>query len=435
MDLMLTYLAKSAAATAVFYIFMKALMERESLHGYLRLMWLAAMAFSLVLPLVTVDLGEVPQEVVHRIRRTVLPEAVMTPDAQKADGIWNAAGLLLAIWIAGAGVTVMFYIVSFLHIGRTVRGCCAADGKAAAVFADILRGHGAGVKARLVVSREDISPFSIFGTVVVSRKDSVSVQLREILLHELAHVSRRHSYDLLAAQLFTVLQWFNPCAWLMKASLAQVHEYSADRFVLDSGADIYEYQLLLIKKAVGPRYHSIANSLNHSNLKNRITMMGKSNPSSSSPGAVLKSMLALPVSALLIALFNVGDSAAGDKVMKIVPSVQEPQPSTRTCTFAEAEVKPSFMGKGPEAFSGWMLSQMQYPEDAAKEGKSGRVYVKFTITSEGKVTNAQILESPHKSFSEEVLRIISLSPDWTPGKISGENVSVEFAMPVVFALK
>ncbi len=69
--------------------------------------------------------------------------------------------------------------------------------------------------------------------------------------------------------------WYNPVAWLMREALKSVHEYQADEAVMTSGADLREYQMLLVKKAVGARFPSLANSLNHSKLKKRITMMHK----------------------------------------------------------------------------------------------------------------------------------------------------------------
>lgn len=75
----------------------------------------------------------------------------------------------------------------------------------------------------------------------------------------------------------SVFQWFNPAAWLFKRELRAVHEYEADDAVLREGANIKEYQYSLIRKAVSASGYSITNSFNHSILKNRITMMSKSN--------------------------------------------------------------------------------------------------------------------------------------------------------------
>ena len=61
----------------------------------------------------------------------------------------------------------------------------------------------------------------------------------------------------------------------MRDELMLIHEYQADMAVITGGHNPQEYQTLLIKKAVGARFPSLANSLNHSKLKKRITMMYK----------------------------------------------------------------------------------------------------------------------------------------------------------------
>jgi TonB family protein len=88
--------------------------------------------------------------------------------------------------------------------------------------------------------------------------------------------------------------------WLLRRELQSLHEYQADDAVLNEGVDARNYQMLLIKRAVGSRLHSVANCLNHSNLKNRITMMCKKN---SSRWAAAKALLVLPVVAISLSAF------------------------------------------------------------------------------------------------------------------------------------
>ena len=121
-----------------------------------------------------------------------------------------------------------------------------------------------------------------------------------ILVHEQAHQRLGHSWDLLLVDLLGCLQWFNPAMWLLRVELRAVHEYEADEQVLRCGVDAKDYQMLLIKKAVGGRWYSIANSLNHSNLKNRITMMLRKR---SSRWARAKALYVLPLACLALGAF------------------------------------------------------------------------------------------------------------------------------------
>ena len=126
----------------------------------------------------------------------------------------------------------------------------------------------------VVTDNERFAPFSWMRFIVISRTDYTD-NLPAIATHELKHVEARHWIDLLIAQLVCIINWFNPAAWLMRDELMLVHEYQADMAVIDGAHDTRAYQMLLIKKAVGARFPSLANSLNHSKLKKRITMMYK----------------------------------------------------------------------------------------------------------------------------------------------------------------
>lgn len=86
----------------------------------------------------------------------------------------------------------------------------------------------------------------------------------------------------------------------MKRELQEIHEYEADNGVINHGIDATRYQLLLVKKAVGTRLYSMANSFNHSKLKKRITMMLKKRTNG---WARLKLLLFVPVVAATLYAF------------------------------------------------------------------------------------------------------------------------------------
>ncbi|MCI7164714.1 MAG: M56 family metallopeptidase [Butyricimonas virosa] len=151
----------------------------------------------------------------------------------------------------------------------------------------------------LIIHDKNIAPFSWMKYVVISEKD-LQENGKEILIHEMAHVHNRHSIDLLISDICIIFQWFNPTSWLLKQELQNIHEYEADETVIRQGVNAKQYQLLLIKKAVGTRLYSMANSFNHSKLKKRITMMLKEK---SSPWARMKYLYVLPVAAITLTAF------------------------------------------------------------------------------------------------------------------------------------
>lgn len=132
-----------------------------------------------------------------------------------------------------------------------------------------------GAYTLVVTGDNTLSPFSWMHYIVVGDEEDAGEGCA-VMIHEERHVRACHYIDLLLAQLYAILVWYNPVSWLMIDELKTVHEYEADEAVIDSGVNLKEYQMLLIKKAVGARLPSLANSLNHSKLQKRITMMYQS---------------------------------------------------------------------------------------------------------------------------------------------------------------
>ncbi|MCH5346380.1 MAG: M56 family metallopeptidase [Muribaculaceae bacterium] len=153
----------------------------------------------------------------------------------------------------------------------------------------------------VVIEDDKVAPFSWMDYVVINRTD-YEADASAIIIHELKHVRSFHRVDLLIARIVCILNWFNPVAWLMRDEVMLVHEYQADMAVIDSGHSRQEYQMLLIKKAVGARFPSLANSINHSKLKKRITMMYKSKRGASGR---LKALALVPMVALALSVTTV----------------------------------------------------------------------------------------------------------------------------------
>ena len=172
-----------------------------------------------------------------------------------------------------------------------------------------------------------VAPFSWMNHVVISEKDFHD-NGREILLHETGHIRALHSWDLLLLSAVQILQWWNPLAYVLGMSLRDVHEYEADDNVLRHGVSAREYQLLLIKKAVGASSYTFANNFNHNLTLKRIIMMQKSK---SSVWMRSKVLYIIPMAGLALSAFATSDPTSssgssiandGAKVIKISSMVQ-----------------------------------------------------------------------------------------------------------------
>ena len=360
----LTYSLRTGACIAVFYLFFKLLLSRETFHAFNRALVLAATAVSFVLPLCVITVqrtlparetvstsdeypypayadivtpaadtptdapagGSLSAARVMAASATPLPEETVAPESEEtvmpepevmvaplteedilsdhtsAESVaavqpsvseavetsrgveipWRQIGAV--IYLAGVAAVIFVTVRSIVGLHRLMRrGRCERldDG------------------TTLVRMDENVAPISWCRNIVISERD-----LREngaaILAHERAHVRLHHSLDLLLVDLAGAVQWFNPAMWLLRRDLRAIHEYEADAAVIASGVDARSYQLLLIRKAVGGRWYSIANSFNHSKLKNRITMMLREK---SSRRTRARALLLLPLAGLALGAF------------------------------------------------------------------------------------------------------------------------------------
>ena len=277
------YFFKVALVIAAMYITYKIIMSREKYYAINRATILSSVAVSFVIPLVKLPFLD---KEVYVEAETFAPEIDLEPVAMAIEPEQQISFTEIIPYILAVGIALFFikYIVTTLSI----------IGKVAFSHKITLR---EGVK--LIISETIKSPVSWIKYIFMNSHD-YQENSREVLTHEMAHINHRHSIDLIFMDLACCLQWFNPAIWLFKRELRAVHEYQADHEVIASGFNAKQYQTLLIKKAAGRKWSSVASSLNHSNLKKRITMMSSKN---SSRLAVIKVLLPIAVSALLTAKF------------------------------------------------------------------------------------------------------------------------------------
>lgn len=115
--------------------------------------------------------------------------------------------------------------------------------------------------------------------------------------------------------------------------------------------------------------------------------------------------------------------------------VVEEEVEEEAIPFMIVETKPSFMGGDDTAFTKWVMSQIVYPEIAKENGISGRVVTQFTVEKDGSVTNVKVLRGVDEALDKEAVRVIKMSPKWSPGKQRDRAVKVTFTFPVIFQLR
>ena len=413
------YSLKVGVCLAVFYLFFKLLLSRETFHRFNRIVVLGAILLSFLLPLCVITI---------RRELPVAPEFFVT-DALPAPVAADAPAPFP--WRT---------LVGMLFLTGAVAACLRTLWSLAAVVRMIRRGRRERLDDGSVLVRfpQEITPFSWCRFIVISDAD-LARNGAAILTHEQAHVRLHHSFDVLATDLAGCLQWFNPAMWLLRRELRAIHEYEADAAVLASGVDAKSYQMLLIRKAVGERWCSVANSFNHSKLKNRITMMLRKK---SSRRAEARALLLLPLAGLALGVFaetryvvpaykdtqnpvtkNEMRAEIGPDTLVIrgVKGLSDPQQAPLVVidgAKADAKVLDTLrperiaavsvlkdslarISYGPEARNGVIVVTLKKPGDAAApSGENGAYGTQVTTSSDGKTMSISISGSPsHASLS------------------------------------
>ncbi|WP_052173535.1 M56 family metallopeptidase [Prevotella sp. RM4] len=277
----LLYIGKVAMLLAVFYLFYRLLMERETFHRFNRAILLLSVLIAFILPLCEITL-----------HKTVVAASTSASRSNVVSGVASDSPLatydnpllwLFVIYLAGVVLKLLHTAISIYRLNKLINQCeqhPQADGTIIAVCA------------------QNIAPFSWWNTIVFSRRD-YQLQDSALLVHERAHINSYHSFDLLLMELAIALQWFNPAIWLTGRELRAVHEYEADASVLSGGVDAHHYLNLLMDRANAKLECKLANAISQQTLKNRFQMMARHR---SKPSRLLKVLYLLPVVAITLAL-------------------------------------------------------------------------------------------------------------------------------------
>ncbi len=409
------------------YIIYKWLLAAENQPSFNRAVLLAIYAVSFVAPLVALPEWRLPHDGALAAGQVSAGELSV---AGVAGGVPAWAVVCVWVYLAGAAVAAVATAVSFVRL-----------------FAIIRRGdkQSRGPYTLIIKNDTPLATFSWLRYIVMSRGDFDEAG-DTILLHESAHLRLHHWADLLIAQAAIVALWYNPAAWLMRAELRSVHEYQADDAVLRSGANARQYQLMLIKKAAGQRFPSLANSLNHSKLKNRITMMcnQKSSPARrlralALAPAVLLAAVAVNIPSVASALGTASSVSLSDsKISEKIPAAQTPAPQAAAQAqqdedMPQPDVLPEYPGGMPEMFK-FLAAKLNYPVEAAQKGIQGKVVVGFVINEQGKPVDVAVIQPVSPDLDAEAIRVIGSMPAWKPATKDGKTVRCKMALPVNFKL-
>lgn len=279
--------------------------------------------------------------------------------------------------------------------------------------------------------------FSFFNLIHIRADLNIDEQ-NIVLAHELIHLRKYHSFDLILLEIYHSLFWYNPLFILMKKELTHIHEFEVDQEMYSKHKTKYLHHLL--NYALGSNHsHYLLSSqfYNKLTLKKRIATMKNSNKSNS-----ILLLFSLPVLAItfMVTSCETQDIQPNDQMVTRISPENGDVPLPPPPPIPEEHVQkgeltkmPEFPG-GREAMFTYMGENIKYPEEAKAEGISGKVLVSFTVKNTGEIAYVKIVKGVSSELDKEAIRVIKHMPKWTPGEINGKQVSSQLTLPIMFKM-
>lgn len=82
----------------------------------------------------------------------------------------------------------------------------------------------------------------------------------------------------------------------------------------------------------------------------------------------------------------------------------------------------------------FLQKNIKYPPEARQAGMQDRVFVKFEVDAQGKISAIRVIKGRYESLNKEAIRVVRSSPKWIPGKLRGIPVKSDFVLPINFKL-
>lgn len=298
------YILKWAISLALLYSLYGLFLRKETFHTFNRTVLLCILVLSMVMPfcvfttshetLTSSSFSQIETAITSSTFLSegkstsvaVYPEISVTPKAETSSFHLNLPRILILIYALGLVFFWLRYAVSFFSLAKVIAGSSKCKDSRLPKCATFLTNN----KVQI--------PFSWFNWIVMNENDLKGPS--SIIIHELTHVRRHHSLDMLLCDFASNMLWFLPFSWMLRHDMRDVHEYEADRAVVLSGTNPTDYQMLLINKATGTGLQPLANGFNQCSIKKRLVMMYRKQ---SNKMARLKVLYILPLAGIALAAF------------------------------------------------------------------------------------------------------------------------------------
>jgi len=425
---MIPYIIKSSLSLLLMFGLYWFLLRQEKLFIFNRFYLLFAILFSLIIPFISISVTLWNNEFLRNITsvlHTYIPE-IITKQNPSSFNLYPSSSQVLRSQIDISMVFIFLYFSGvFLFLFRFLRNIFY-------IFRQIEISEKINyLGKRVVLIDHRINPYCFFNVIFVNKQDYLNNKIeKELLSHELEHIKQAHSIDVILVELIQIIYWFNPILYLYNKAIRINHEYMADNDVVQSSLDIQSYSDKLISFISCNKNVPLTTGFNQSLTRKRLIMLTISKPNKIN--VVVRMFLIVNLIAVFFLLLSFKNlkvqSVTSMKSYNIPENIQQ----LENKPFVKVEQMPEFQGGGQDEMRTWIMKNLNYPSEAFNQKIKGRVSVRFTVNSKGKVQDITILSPTNPLLDTEVKRVIGTMPDWKPGKQDGRPVDVYIKTSVNF---
>ncbi len=415
------YLIKASAVVAIFYVFYKLLLQRDTFFQSNRWFLLIGLLVALYIPMIVIPIyiEYTPIDVSH----LTFSEVANTPAKTGLDFM----GYAMITYVLGIAFFSIRFLIQIFSLAMLI-------------IKNKKEKHGGYI---YVKTNADVSPFSFFNWIVYNPEQFNESELNQIISHEKVHAKQYHSIDILLIHLASIALWFNPFIWFYNKDLKQNLEFLADSNTVNETTCKKSYQYTLLKTSVPSHQLALSNNFYNSLIKKRIVMLQKSKSKQINK---LKYVLIIPLLAVFLMSFSTKNIYI-EKSEPVVDILSDPLPEYLEPSDADGKiieepvVKSKSNTKKIPAKSNNTVSKKEVEmfvitkntsdsdlDDIVKKAKNKGVKLKFKSikrNTEGEITSIKIEANGKKSNARYNLNSDeAIAPIRITFEKNGNNISI-----------
>ena len=486
MNAVVNFFLETLICFSLFFAVYYFLLRNETCFQYNRLYLLVTAIISIAFPLIDIQFST-DNAALHNLtveQVIYLPEVVVDaekPTVEATPVNYWVTGLLI-IYFAGMAIVLLRLIIEIIKITKLYRQALKEST----------------IEGNIIFTNGKAPTFSFLNFIFLDNNSFKNDEEKtQVIMHEMAHVKHRHTWDILFLEILATIFWFNPVIRWYKKAIAEMHEYIADKEALHH-YNKEGYVKTLVHQGLKQMNISLVQPFNASQLLKRINMMDKYNQ----PTRLFKMLMVIPVAAVLFVVFSFSDT-----MLNIPSTVEQSLPShwkmietnevdadllvklqefkskypdhefylvrhtglqevsfllnqnwkiiytgqyagvgiaiaeySTTQHFIEIEEVFTIVEDQPQPVGGmsqmyqFVAENLKYPEQAQRMGIEGKVFVQFVVDTDGTIDEVQVVKGIGAGCDVEAARVISKLPPWKPGIQRGHPVKVRLILPITFQL-